>query len=584
MTTRDDDFNPRPGRIHHGNQGAKRPKSFVGEVMRAAKKAGHRGQTFKRSGGSAGRSTFGRGRRAALSLASRSSGRRVVVMARIVRHRGGRFRSAPLSKHVAYLKRDGVTRDGADARMFDAASDDADTKAFAERCEEDRHHFRFTVSPEDAGQMADLRAFTRELMKDAERDLGTGLDWVAVDHWNTDNPHVHVLVRGRADDGQDLVISRDYISKGFRARAAERVTLEMGPRSEQEIRAGLENEVGAERWTSLDRSLRDISDEGGGVADLRPVGASEDPQLRRLMLGRAAKLERLGLAEQVGSAQWTLKPGLEPALRDLGIRGDIIKTMHRAMSGAGSEPDVARFALHGDQHAEAVLGRLVERGLHDELKGTAYAVIDGVDGRTHHLVFSDLEMTGDAEPGAIVESRAYDDAAGRKRLSLATRSDLAIEAQISAAGATWLDRQLLARESALSSGGFGAELRQAMDRRIDHLVEQDLARRQGQRVIFARDLLNTLRRRELDEAAARLSAETGLAHRPSAEGENVGGVYRLRVALASGRFAMIDDGLGFQLVPWRPALEQRLGQQVSGRLTPSDGIDWSFQRKRALGL
>ena len=544
MTTRDDDFNPRPGRIRHGNQGAKRPKSFVGEVMRAAKKAGHRGQTFRRSGGTAGRSTFGRGRRAALSLASRSSGRRVVVMARIVRHRGGRFRSAPLSKHVAYLKRDGVTRDGADARMFDAASDDADTKAFAERCEEDRHHFRFTVSPEDAGQMADLRAFTRELMEDAERDLGTRLDWVAVDHWNTDNPHIHVLVRGRADDGQDLVISRDYISKGFRGRAAERVTLELGPRSEQEIRAGLENEVGAERWTSLDRSLRDISDEGGGVADLRPGGASEDPELRRLMLGRAAKLERLGLAEQVGPAQWTLKPGLEPALRDLGIRGDIIKTMHRAMSGAGSEPDVARFALHGDQPAEPVLGRLVERGLHDELKGTAYAIIDGVDGRTHHLVFSDLEMTGDAKPGAIVETRAYDDAGGRKRLSLATRSDLTIEAQVSAPGATWLDRQLLAKESALSSGGFGAEVREAMDRRIDHLVEQDLARRQGQRVVFARDLLNTLRRRELDEAAAKLSAETGLAHRPSAEGEHVSGVYRQRVTLASGRFAMIDDGHG----------------------------------------
>ena len=584
MTTRDDDFNPRPGRIHHGNQGAKRPKSFVGEVMRAAKKAGHRGQTFRRSGGSAGRSTFGRGRRAALSLASRSSGRRVVVMARIVRHRGGRFRSAPLSKHVAYLKRDGVTRDGADARMFDAASDDADTKAFAERCEEDRHHFRFTVSPEDAGQMADLRAFTRELMKDAERDLGTRLDWVAVDHWNTDNPHIHVLVRGRADDGQDLVISRDYISKGFRGRAAERVTLELGPRSEQEIRAGLENEVGAERWTSLDRSLRDISDEGGGIADLRPGGAGEDPELRRLMLGRAAKLERLGLAEQVGSAQWTLKPGLEPALRDLGIRGDIIKTMHRAMSGAEREPDVAGFALHGDQPAEPVLGRLVERGLHDELKGTAYAIIDGVDGRTHHLVFSDLEMTGDAKPGAIVESRAYDDAGGRKRLSLATRSDLAIEAQISAAGATWIDRQLLAKESALSSGGFGAEVREAMDRRIDHLVEQDLARRQGQRVIFARDLLNTLRRRELDEAAAKLSAETGLAHRPSAEGEHVSGVYRQRVTLASGRFAMIDDGMGFQLVPWRPALEQQLGHRVTGVMAPGGNVDWNFGRKRGIGI
>jgi type IV secretory pathway VirD2 relaxase len=584
MTTRDDDFNPRPGRVRHGNQGARRPKSFISEVMRAAKKAGHRGSAFKRSGGTVGRSTFGRGRRAALSLASRSSGRRVVVMSRVVRHHGSRFRSAPLSKHVAYLKRDGVTRDGADARMFDAASDDADAKAFAERCEEDRHHFRFTVSPEDAGRMADLQAFTRELMKDAERDLGTQLDWVAVDHWNTDNPHIHVLVRGRADDGLDLVISRDYVSHGFRSRAAERVTLELGPRSEQEIRAELENEVGADRWTSLDRSLRDISDEGGGVADLRPGGVGEDPELRRLMIGRAAKLERLGFAEQVGPAQWTFKPGLEPALRDLGIHGDIIKTMHRAMSGRDPGPDVAGFALHGDQPAEPILGRLVERGLHDELKGTAYAIIDGVDGRTHHLVFSNLEVTGDARLEAIVEARAYDDANGRKRLSLATRSDLAIEAQVSSPGATWLDRQLLAKDPVLSSGGFGAAVRDAMDRRIDHLVEQDLARRLGPRVIFARDLLNALRRGELDATAASLAGETGLLHRPSAEGEHVSGVYRQRVTLASGRFAMIDDGVGFQLVPWRPALEQQLGKQIGGVMAPGGNVDWNFGPKRGIGI
>ena len=106
MTTRDDDLRVRPGRIRHGNQGAKRPKTFVGEVMRAAKKAGHRGNMFGRSGGSAGRSTFGRGRRAALSLSSRPRGRRVVIMTRIVRHQGSKFRSAPLSRHVAYLKRE----------------------------------------------------------------------------------------------------------------------------------------------------------------------------------------------------------------------------------------------------------------------------------------------------------------------------------------------------------------------------------------------------------------------------------------------------------------------------------------------
>ncbi len=348
---------------------------------------------------------------------------------------------------------------------------------------------------------------------------------------------------------------------------------QLGPRSEQEIRAGLEDEIGAERWTSLDRSLPDISDEGGGVADLRPGGVGEDPELRRLLIGRAAKLERLGLAEQIGPAQWTLKPGLELALRDLGICGDNIKTMHRAMSGAEREPDVARFALHGDLPAERVLGRLVERGLHDELKGTAYTIVDGVDGRTHYLVFSDLEMTGDAKPGAIVETRAYDDAGGRKRLSLATRSDLTVDAQVSARGATWLDRQLLAKESALSSGGFGAEVRDAMDRRINHLIEHDLARRQGQRVLFARDLLNTLRRRELDATAASLSAETGLAHRPSGEGDHVSGVYRQRVTLATGRFAMIDDGMGFQLVPWRPALEQQLGKQIGGVMAPGGNVD-----------
>jgi type IV secretory pathway VirD2 relaxase len=580
---RDDDLRVRPGRIHQGNRGGKRPKTFVGEVMRAAKKAGHVGNSFRSSQGRS-RSRFGRGRRAALAISLRSNARRVVMKARVVRHHGMRFRSAPLPKHIAYLKREGVTRDGADARMFNAKSDAADERAFAERCKGDRHHFRFIVSPEDAAQLPDLRTFTRELMADVERDLGTRLDWVATDHWNTDNPHVHVLIRGKADDGQDLVVSRAYISHGFRDRAAERITLELGPRSELEIRSAMEREVDAERWTGLDRALRNIADENGGVADLRPGGADEDPESRRLMLGRAKKLERLGLAEPIGPASWTLKPGLEQSLRDLSIRGDIIKTMHQALTGAGREPDVTGFALHGDAATDQVLGRLVERGLHDELKGSAYAIVEGVDGRTHHLQFADLEMTGDALPGAIVEARSYGDAGGRCRLSLATRSDFPLKAQISASGATWIDRQLLAREPAASGNAFGAEVREAMDRRVNHLVEEGLARRQGQRVVFARDLLNTLRQRELDEVSARVAAETGLAHRPSAEGEHVAGIYRQRVSLSSGRFAMIDDGFGFQLVPWRPALERHLGRQVGGAMSPGGTVDWSFGSKRGLSV
>lgn len=129
----------------------------------------------------------------------------------------------------------------------------------------------------------------------------------------------------------------------------------------------------------------------------------------------------------------------------------------------------------------------------------------------------------------------------------------------------------------------GAEVRQAMDRRVDLLIDEGLATRQGQKVVFARGLLNTLRQRELDNAAARLSAETGRAHHPSAEGEHVAGIYRQRVTLASGRFAMLDDGVGFQLVPWRPALDRNLGHHVSGVITAS-GVNWDFARKLGLGL
>jgi hypothetical protein len=165
------------------------------------------------------------------------------------------------------------------------------------------------------------------------------------------------------------------------------------------------------------------------------------------------------------------------------------------------------------------------------------------------------------------------------------RSDLTVEAQVKANGATWLDRQLLARgATSLSDGGFGREVREAMDVRVDFLISEGLARRHGQRVIFICDLLETLRRRELDAAGAKLSAETGLPYHSVAEGESIAGVYRQRVSLASGRFAMIDDGLGFSLVPWTPSLERQLGRQVSGMVRSGGTIDWSFGRKRGLGL
>ena len=576
----DDEINIRPSRIR--SKTPVRGKSFVARVLAATQKAGGLHRAGARGKGRGG---FGRGRAASLGalrgLTSKSRG--AVVKTRVVRHGP---KAAPLAAHLSYLRRDGVTRDGAPGKMFDAAGDAADARAFAERCQGDRHHFRFIVSPDDAMQLSDLRAFTRDLMAQASRDLGTKIDWVAIDHWNTEHPHIHVLARGRADDGADLVISRDYISRGFRARAAQLVNLELGPRSEQEILRGLERQIDADRWTPLDQALAREAARHDGIVDLRP-GVDQAMDVERTMLvARARKLERLGLAAPLGPGQWIIAEEAEGVLRALGERGDIIKRIHRGLFERGVERAATEFVLDAETRGDPIVGRLLSRGLDDELKGSAFAIIDGIDGRAHHVRLKDLVATADASPGAVVEVRRLPPRdGGSSRLVLAVRSDLSIEDQIHAPGATWLDRRLVAKEQiALSEAGFGRETRDAMEARAEHLVAEGLARRQGQRFIFASDLLNTLRQRELASAGAKLAAESGLPHQIVSEGESVAGVYRQRLNLASGRFAMIDDGLGFSLVPWSPSLERELGKHVSGVMSPGGGIEWSFGRKRGIGL
>jgi type IV secretory pathway VirD2 relaxase len=580
----DDEFNVRLGRI--GNRG--RADSFVNEVLRAARKAGHEaGRAAGRKSPRLGHSGFGRGRTAFGRSRLFATQRRVVLKARVARHKNRAFRSAPLASHIAYLERDGVTREGEKAHMFNATEDRADTVAFARRSHDDRHHFRFVVAPEDAAEMTDLKAFTRDLAAQMERDLRTRLDWVAVDHWNTDNPHVHLLVRGVAQDGSDLVISRDYMSQGLRSRAEELVADELGPKPEHEIRSALAREVDAERWTRLDVAIRMAADDTGFI-DLRPENpGAADPEVRRLAIGRLQRLERMGLAAAAGPGRWIVGLDAERALRDLGTRGDIIKTMHRAFTERGQDRGIADYVIDTGASSSPIIGRLVDTGLHDELTGEAYVVIDGTDGRAHHVRLRGIEAFAQAPPaGGIVEVRRFGSPGDpRPTLVLANRSDIDLDRQVTARGATWLDYRLVEREQMpLAMGGFGREVRNALAARAEYLAAEGLARRVGPRIIPQRDLLATLRSRDLDAAAGRLSAETGLPYSPAAGGEMVAGTYRQRLTLASGRFAMIDNGLGFALVPWTPALDRHLGRHVSGVAKGSGGIEWSFGRKRRLEI
>lgn len=334
MSRRDEDgrFRPRSGKPRGGKSG----RRFTSQVLQAAQKAA--GGVRPRFAGSAGRKAAnGRGRTVARLLAGGGGGRRerrVMVKARLV----VLAKAAPGSTaaHLRYIQRDGVTPQGEPGRAYGALTDEADSGAFEQRGRGDRHQFRFIVSPEDATELGDLKDFTRTLMEKIAADLGTRLDWVAVDHFDTDHPHSHIVLRGVDDQGRDLVIARDYIAHGLRVRAAGIATERLGPQTEQELRDRLVREIDAERWTGLDHQLtRQARD---GVVDLDGAPAA--------LRSRVQTLERLGLAQPDRAGSWRLREDLEPTLRAMGERGDIVRTLQRAFDG---EPRRRRQSIASDE-------------------------------------------------------------------------------------------------------------------------------------------------------------------------------------------------------------------------------------------
>lgn len=632
-------FRPQPGKPQQRGQ------PFVNQVLRQANKAG----TGKpRKTGHQPGARLGRGHVAARFSAQQlpSNARRVTIKTRLVNLRQAGKRST--ASHLRYIERDGVSREGDPGQAYGALTDQADLNAFEERGREDRHQFRFIVSPEDAVQLDDLRTYTRHLMDRMEADLGTRLDWVAVDHWNTDNPHTHIVLRGKDDTGKDLVIARDYIAEGMRNRASELATEWLGPRTELEIQQSLQREVQQERFTSLDRTL--LRERLAGGLSLKTL--ANHPR-RQLLIGRLQHLQKLELAHEVRPGHWLLHDDVEATLRAMGERGDIVRTMQRAMGSLQRELAV----FEPSKGTPGVVGRIVAKGLADELNDRGYLVVDGLDGKAHYLALPTRAELANYPIGGLVETRSLSEprSVDRSIVALAAdglyrtdhhlalarsqssdghdpealverhlrrlealrragiverlaegvwrvpadlpeqgrqhdarrlgdvavelRTPLPLEQQVRAVGATWLDQQLIGGNRELADQGFGKEVRDALRQRADFLVEQGLAERRGQRVVLALNLLVTLRGRELTAAAQELSAQTGLQYRPAVEGQRVSGIYRRSVQLASGRYALLDDGIGFSLVPWKPVIEQRLGQSVSA-VIQGNSVSWHLGRQR----
>ncbi|WP_298355290.1 DUF3363 domain-containing protein [Rhodoblastus sp.] len=703
MTDRNDDgFRIKPGRSRsRGTRADIRDLPFLTQVKIAARKAGGGssigGGGLGREGGGSGRfNARGRGAKLAASFprdgggwrresSGRFRSRRVVVTARVVRFAGtGRSARGPKMRgvsagaadaHLRYLERDGVTRDGEKGRAYAAREDEADGKAFLDRGREDRHQFRFIVAPEDAAELGDMKRFTRDLMQRMEQDLGTDLDWIAVDHHNTGHPHTHILVRGVLDDGRILNIAGDYIAHGVRHRASELMTLELGPQTEIELQDKLRHEVEAECLTRLDRMMLAEQREQG-LVDLRPDAAESYPVRanRLLLIDRMKRLEIFGLAEEIELGRWTIADRAEPTLKAMAERNDVIETMHQALrrNGLGEERGAEHYITHGGRIAHRIVGRVLDKGLAgDEMGERLYLVIDGVDGRVHHVETGDaaqldeirrghivaldplpakadprptdlniaamaeagggiyrpsehLEVARPAverrrgDPDAFIRSHvrrlealrraghveridadhwkipadlpdrgvAYDALGARKDFAVRTLSALDLERQIGSDGATWLDRELASpNRTGLATMGFGRDVSEALERRRQSLIDQGHATRlEDGRIRSPKNLLARLEAAEVNRVGQELAAERGVPFTPSKPGEYVAGSLTGAVSLASGRFAMIEDGLGFQLVPWQPVLEKQIGKHISGVARDDGGIEWSLGRQRGLGL
>ena len=302
---------------------AERPRKLVPWLARALRRIGMR-QGLRRQQPSGSLS----GARAARVRVSEppAYARRCVIKASFSRNR----RSGAWAAHARYLSRPGAQQEMAKGLGFDADREEIDMLATVTDWEKsDELMWRFIVSPEDADRL-NLRDHVRELVGQMERDLDTKLDWVAIDHHNTDDAHVHLLVRGVRENGRPLEINREYLRSGLRIRSQEIATRELGPRLEPEMLRSRERAVRREQWTEIDRALQRKADGNGLVTYDQSKPRSEGARIRAEQeIDHLQFLSRLGLAKRVDERSWELSQNHEHELRERQVSKDVIKSRSR---------------------------------------------------------------------------------------------------------------------------------------------------------------------------------------------------------------------------------------------------------------
>lgn len=321
--------------------------------------------------------------------------RQAFVKHRVVKATAG---TRIVSRHLTYLEREGVQRDGSAGRLFSTFTDEADRKAFIARADPDGHHFRVIISPDDSEAYADLKPFTRDLMARLEVDLDTTLDWVAADHYDTGMPHVHLVIRGTMEDGRALYIAGDYLRYGIAHRASEVVTRDLGLEMESEPARQFRRDIDAERFTDLDRALIDRAD--NGLIDLRISQHEPDmASTQQHLIARMRRLELMQLAHQESPFEWKIAPDTIEVLQKMETSTTRIRAVHRVVRDA-SLTRLPQFYVSHDAMVAPVVGRILSVDSTEGEPDRHRIVLDGLDGRVHSIDIG-IERT-DTSIGRIV--------------------------------------------------------------------------------------------------------------------------------------------------------------------------------------
>ena len=314
---------------------------------------------------------------------------KVVIKARVVKMNSSVSAKKNLRAHVQYLVRSGVSKSGESPSFF-SGNNERTKKEISEEISnwgEDRHHFRFIISPE-RGRDLNLEDYTTRLVTQLQKDLGEELNWFATCHYNTDEPHIHLVIRGVDSKGQTLNIAKEYIKHSFRERAQELATNILGHRTELDLKKEVSKNITELNWTTLDYSIEKELERLGSQTIRLFKDHNDQSEVskiyRELKLQRLQYLKQYDLATEVTPGVWKLSTDAKETLKYYGRLSKIKKLVSKHLSDREALSTLI-VCDNGIELDEPIRGEVLGVGYNDNGTLNKYVLVSGDDGQVYYF-------------------------------------------------------------------------------------------------------------------------------------------------------------------------------------------------------